>query len=274
MSLPLHIVQIVLDGMPWLPLHIQEFEKLSCDWTYHIAHGASANVGSTRWCQPQAPRLSRDGSSEFINGLLKHPNVKIHQRQLWKGGKDEMFRTALAKIDEPCVLFMPDVDEIFTAAQIEKIVSIFNGKPEIMRAHFRCRYFLGRNIVSTSENGYGNRRGEFLRAFRWNPDMTFDAHEPVIISGNRGQYMSREETQAMGIVFDHFAWALESQVLAKQKFYGYAGAVDNWKRLQENRSWPVKNLKEFLPWVGDGASADLFSNVYPKELNPMDKFKA
>jgi hypothetical protein len=27
--------------------------------------------------------------------------------------------------------------------------------------------------------------------------------------------------------------------------------------LQRNPQWPVKDLKQFLPWVGSGASADL-----------------
>lgn len=183
-----------------------------------------------------------------------------------------MFRTALATIQEPCLLFMPDVDEIFSALQIEKLVAMLEQRKEVMRAYCFCRYFLGQNIITTSENAYGNRRGEFLRFFRWNPDMTFDAHEPVIISGNRGQYISREETRAAGIVFEHFAWALESQANFKQKFYGYKDALTHWKRLQENKAFPIKNLKDFLPWVGEGATADLFSNVYPNELNPMDKF--
>lgn len=264
------IVQIVLDGMPWLPMQIAEFEKLNVDWNLILVHGAAANKGSTSWCKQQMPRLSRDGSSEFINGLLKNPRIKVMQRQWWSGGKDEMFRKALATITEPCVLFMPDVDELFSASQIEKIVKLFIDRPEAMRAHFFCRYYLGRKIVATSTNGFGNRSGEFLRVFRFKPGMNFERHEPPVLAGNRGVAISREETRDMGLVFEHPSYMLESAIYFKSVFYGYANLTEHWEKLQANTEWPVCDLRKFLPWVGENASADLFENVYPNERNPFE----
>jgi hypothetical protein len=268
------IVQIVLDGMPYLPFHLPQFEKLSCDWHYTIVHGAAENTGSTSWCKKQTPRLSRDGSSEFINSLIKHPKVTVIQRQWWPGGKDEMFRTALARINDPGVLFMPDVDEIFTTDQIEKIVKLFEDRPAAMRALFYCRYFIGQNIIATGNNCWGNREEwEWLRAFRFFPNMTMNSHEPPVLAGNKGLAISRDETRKIGIVFDHFSWVLESNVLAKLRFYGYGEKhLDGWRRLQSNTQWPVSDLKAFMPWVGNGVTADLFSNVFPKENNPTLKF--
>jgi len=262
----------VKDGMPWLPLHLGQFDKLKCDWTYHLVHGAAANTGSTKWCALQPAGLSADGSTEFIKSISSHPNVRVYENQWWSGGKDAMFRTAIAKIPRPCVLFMPDVDEIFTAAQIEKIVGIFNDFPQATRMYFYCRYFLGRNILATSTNGCGNKDGhEWLRAVRWDRYSTFDAHEPVIVSGNKGYYVHRDDTKQLGLVFDHFSWVLDSTVRQKCDFYNYRHGYERWKRLQQRDKWPLKNLSDYLPWVGQNASADLFSNVCPNEENPLDK---
>lgn len=253
----LHVITIVLNGAPWISKHLPEFEKLKTPWTWHIVHGAAASTGSTAWCNPQPPGFSRDGTSEFINSISKHPRVRLYQRQMWNGGKDEMVNTPLANIKETCCLMQIDSDEIWTAPQIDEIVSLFETLPHIYRMYFWCNYFLGPDIVATSTNGYGNRMGEWLRAFRFEPGMKWDRHEPPVLAGNsRGYSMGRDETKKWGLVFDHFAWATEKQATYKSNFYGYRNAVMNWRRLQANTHWPVKDLRTFLPWVGAGASAD------------------
>jgi len=149
-----------------------------------------------------------------------------------------------------------DSDEMWTAEQIDKIVQIFEERHDIYRIYFWCRYFLGLDIIATSENGYGNRLGEWLRAFRFEPGMKFEKHEPPVLANNsKGLSLGRDATRGLGLVFDHFAWQLESQAIYKQNFYGHRNAADCWRRLQSNRQWPV-NLKNFLPWVGEGATAD------------------
>lgn len=258
----LHIVTIVLDGEPWLRLQIDNYLKLDLDWHLHIVHGVAANTGSTRWCKPQLPQLSRDGTTELINTLAQNDErFTMHQRMLWKGGKDEMVNTALSHIKEPCVLFVPDADEIFKAPQIEKIVELFDKDPELMHMNFWCRYYLGPNIISISRDGYGNRAvGEWRKAFRFSPGMPMNSHEPIVLNGNRGKFMSRDESARHGLVFDHYAWYHEHQAVSKEKFYGYSGAAEQWRNLQNNTQWPIRDLKAWLNWVGPNASADLLSN--------------
>jgi len=269
------IFTIVLDGQPFLSRHLEEFEKLSIPWEWRISEGTSANTNCTTWCKPQMPSLSRDGSSEYLTKISKHPNVKIRRRMLWAGGKVEMCNACLSGIEEDCILLQVDVDEFFSAGQMERIVEMFEEQPDAMRAFFWCRYFLGRNIVATNTDGYSNRKvGEWLRAFRYTKGMQFSRHEPPVLNENRGLAITRDETGRQGLVFEHFAWSLESQIAAKARLYPYPNALEHWKRLQENKVWPVRNLSEFLPWVGEGASADLFSNAYPDEVNPMEQFKA
>ncbi len=60
---------------------------------------------------------------------------------------------------------------------------------------------------------------------------------------------------AQGLIFDHYAYVYESQVRFKQRYYGYADAVDHWRKLQAHTDFPCK-LKDFLPWVTDNAIVD------------------
>ena len=241
--------------MPYITRHLPVFEQLKCDWHWVVVEGAAANTNCTAWCRAQGPGLSRDGTSEYLNSIIKHPRVKVIRRQLWDG-KLSMCNQAIKELKESCVLLQVDSDEIWAAPQIDEIVSLFKTLPYIYRMYFWCNYFLGPDIVATSTNGFGNRIGEWLRAFRFEPGMKFEKHEPPVLAGNsRGYSMGRDDTKKFGLVFNHFAYALECSVAYKERFYGYRNAVTNWRRLQANTRWPV-NLKNFLPWVGEGSTAD------------------
>jgi len=267
----LNILTIVLDGEPFIERFLPELEKLSIPWFWRIAEGTADNTHCTRWCSKQTPRFSRDGTSEFLTKISRHPNVRIYRRQLWDG-KISMFNAMCADITEPSILLERDVDEIWTARQMEGVVKMFQDRPDAMRAFFWCRYFLGKNIVTTSTDGYGNKKqGEWLRAFRYSPNMEFSQHEAPILAGNKGLAITRDETRELGLVFDHAAWLLESQSMAKESYYQYKDAAAHWRRLQANTEWPIRELRSFLPWTGEGASADLFENVYPGQINPFSK---
>jgi hypothetical protein len=253
----LHIVTICLDGMPQIRWHLPVLDQLKIPWQWHIAEGAAANVKDTAWCKAQQPRLSRDGTTEYLNALSGHPRVRLYRKQMWDG-KVSMFNTMLSNIKEPCVLLQMDSDELWTATQLEKLVELF-GNPSLSArncAYFYCRYYIGPNIVITSENTYGNKLGEWMRAWHFTPGMKFKTHEPPIMENFNAKPFLREMTMGHGLVFQHFAYCFPEQVAFKELFYGYKDAVSHWRRLQANTKWPVK-LKTFLPWVKDDATADL-----------------
>lgn len=252
----LHIITIVLDGTPFITWHLPVFNQLNLDWTWHVVEGAADNKHCTAWCKPQEPRLSRDGTSEYLTAMAAaHPRIRLYRRQLWDG-KVSMFNTALAAIREPCILMEIDADELWTAEQLAGVVRLFDDMPEICRAEFYCRYFLGQNIITVGENCYGNNPGEWRRAWRFSPGDVFERHEPPVLRQKTGpHYAMRELTRKRGLVFDHYAYAFESQVAYKEQFYGYSRAVEHWRRLQANQRWPV-NVKTFLPWVDERAQAD------------------
>lgn len=251
----LHIFTICLDGMPYITRHLPEFQKLKCDWHWWVVEGVAGANRDTAWCAKIRPRLSEDGTTEYLMGALKgNPRMTIIQNPYWNC-KTTMVNNVVARIRDDCVLLQVDSDEVRTAEQIDGIVRLFEDDPELRVAQFKCRYFVGKDIVITSDGTYGNNPGEWIRAWRFKMGMTFDSHEPPKLAKNLGKMITASETAKLGLVFDHYAWALESQVRFKETYYKYSGAVQHWKRLQSNEKWPVK-LKDFLPWVDAYATAD------------------
>jgi len=256
----IHFITIVLDGMPYIKWHHEVFNTLPFKWQWLITEGAAMNNHCTSWAKRQPGRLSRDGTSAYLLGLAaKNKSVSVFQRPLWNG-KIEMVNAHSKKLITPGIVMEIDADEIWSADQLRIINSTFNAYPNLMGMRFYCRYFVGPDIITVGENCYGNNPGEWMRAWRTDGMMRFSRHEPPVFNGNRGWIMPREETRLLGLVFDHFAYASESQVAYKEQFYGYKGAVEQWRRLQANTEWPVR-LKDFLPWVDDRVQAIRIQNA-------------
>lgn len=253
----LEIFTLVLDGEPYIRHHLPQFEKLLTPWHWTITHGVAANTGSTAWCRRIEPRWSLDATTPYLHEISTHPNVTVLQKKWWPGGKDEMVRSCTDRIKGPCLLLEIDSDECWTAEQLERMTQMFEEHPHAMRALFWCKYYLGKNIIATSENGYGNRVSEWARAWKFTPGMQWQSHEPPMLNGNHGAVLSRDFTRSLDLVFQHFAYADERSVTFKENYYNYPGALAHWRRLQENQQWPISDLRNFLPWVGPGASADI-----------------
>ena len=254
---------IVLDGMPWVTMHYPMMRQLPFDWEWWVMEGVAANVKDTAWCNALSPRLSKDGTSGYLDGLSFDKRVKVVRKPMWDG-KVEMVNCPLDKIQEPCLLWQIDSDEIWTVDQVCRMRRMFMQVPEKNEAMFYCRYFVGPEIIAIGENCYGNYASEWLRVWRFNPGMIFDRHEPPFLGG-RGRIsnpFTRMETRNANLVFDHFSWSTEAALRFKQEYYGrendlFKNAVEGWKRLQANTQWPVK-LKDFMPWVDEHAQATHF----------------
>ncbi len=246
------VVTIVLDGMPYIVRNLPIFDGLDVNWQWIIVEGASDNQRDTKWCKKQEFRLSNDGTTEYLSSI-KDPRITIIQKPYWHS-KTDMVNEALSHAKYDGILMQIDSDEMWTAENIDKICEVFDSDESVRMMKFFCRYYLGPDIISVGDNSYGNNPGEWLRAWRFRRGMQFNSHEPPVLNLNQGRCLSRDQTKAMGLVFDHYSYALEKQLNFKEKFYGYTGAVEQWKRLQANTQWPCR-LKDFLPWVDDHARA-------------------
>lgn len=255
----LNIFTIVLDGAPWIGAQFAEISRLrDFDWHWSIVEGTALPVKDTAWMGGQSPHVSHDGTHQFLQVLASHPRITVNSKSEW-GGKTEMINAALTAFKEEGVLLQMDSDELWTADQLRGLVAIFSENPETNTLKVKMDYMLGPNVTSTSSNGYGNRNDEWVRAWRYSVGLWMECHEPPKFNGNRGRVCERDESESILGRILHMAWVTPQQVAQKQRIYkgGYENACGDWDRLQKNTQWPVKDLKQFLPWVGSGASADL-----------------
>jgi hypothetical protein len=289
-NLKIHFFTLVLNGMPFIEKHIDTFSKISFDWHWHIIEGVAALKNDTAWSIPNGGRiencfhkngLSNDDTTEYLD-LLKEQypgRITVYRKprgDFWNG-KIEMVNAPLSSITEESLLWEIDVDEFWTPTQINAVHQLFTNNPNKFSAFYWCNYFVGPNIVISTRNGYANNPAfEWERTWRYLPHFRWVSHEPPTLaektySGevravrNRGMF-THEETEKEGLVFRHFAYVLESQLQFKQTYYGYKGAVDNWKRLQNNTAYPIK-LSTYLDWVSDNTMVDIAENLGIEPMN-------
>lgn len=251
----LFLFTLALDAMPWLACTFSELMRLrDVDWQWVIVEGAAMPLKDTAWMKPQEPRLSGDGTTEFLDAIAWHPRVRVARRERWDG-KTEMCNHALSLLPSvPAVLMQVDGDELWTADQLRDIRNLFDDDPTLAMARFDCDYMIGPNVRTTD----AGKPEEWLRAWRYAPGMRFTTHEPPVLAPARGKSLTRQQTGAMGLRFQHHAWTLPKHVAQKEALYGkrYVGALAGWEKLQRNRAWPVADAGRFLPAAFKGVPAD------------------
>ena len=279
-NLPVHFFTIVLNGKPFIEKHISAFEKLPFPWHWHIIEGVAALKHDTAWSLANGGRiddslhkngLSNDGTTEYLDDLVrKYPDqVTVYRKnsgEFWDG-KLEMVQAPLESVREECLLWQVDVDEIWTIEQITAARELFIQSPEKSAALYLCQFFVGPSLVTTTVNTYGNYLGsEWLRTWRFRPGDRWLAHEPPRLVRQQGGMavdvatinpFMHAETVEKGLVFHHYAYATEGQIRFKEVYYGYKGAVEQWRALQSADSFPVK-LKDYFSWVNDEAKVDRY----------------
>jgi FkbM family methyltransferase len=277
-GLPIHFFTIVLNGRPFIEQHIEVLRQLSCRWHWHIVEGVAELNHDTAWSRETGGKitehlhsngLSNDGTTEYLNELVRHfpGQVTIYRKpagRFWDG-KVEMVNIPLRHIHEECLLWQLDADELWTGEQIQFAHRLFTARPDKTAAYYYCHYFVGPDRVITTRDTYGNNSSyEWLRTWRFSPGCRWMAHEPPQLCrpGSGGEMIDlakinpflHKETEALDLVFQHFAYATEAQLRFKEHYYGYAGAVEQWKQLQAHQELPVK-ISRYLRWVRDEATA-------------------
>lgn len=242
------IFTIAYNAMPFIEQHYPEFCRLTIPWRWIIIEGAAMNNFDTKWCRPQLPGISTDGTLEYIESILD-PRVLVISRPKWNS-KTEMVNSAVAQIIEPCVLLEVDADEVHTAENIEKIHRVLSDNPAgIGRIRMPCRFFVGPDLICVGTNCWSNRDKEWLRAWNYVPGMRFISHEPPSLQCfNMSRTIERPEAIRLGLTFNHYAYVTPQQVKYKERFYGYTGLYESWKRLQQHDKFPVR-LDEFFPFA-------------------------
>ncbi len=277
-ALPIHFFTLALNGEPFIRHHIKVLKHLPFKWHWHIVEGVANLTHDTAWAvklggkitgQLHRNGLSNDGTSEYLDELARQfpQNLTIYRKpggEFWDG-KLEMVAAPQANIQEECLLWEIDADELWLPEQIKTLRTMFQQEPQRTAAWFHCHFFVGPNLVTITPEAWSHHAvQDWLRVWRYKPGMRWASHEPPRL----GEFMDGQwfdvarlnpfthiETEARGLIFTHYAYALKSQVAFKETYYGYQGAVAQWQRLQRAQEFPVL-LRDYLAWVGDNTQAD------------------
>lgn len=277
-DLSIHFFTIVLNGEPFIRYHYPVLENLPFRWHWHIVEGAAELRHDTAWSCAFGGKLSRqfhrnglsnDGTSEYLDRLKEYDPccVSVYRPSpgtLWDG-KLAMINAPIAAIGEHCLLWQLDVDEFWTTDQIVRARELFLAQPEKTAAWYYCHFYITPQLIIVDNPDSSHRlNANWLRTWRYRPGCRWQAHEPPKLHDqfdrNLGLVMPflSEETRQAGLVFQHKAYVLPSQLEFKEVYYGYQGITANWQRLQQEQNYPVR-LKPYFPWpfIGDDTEATL-----------------
>lgn len=285
----IHFFTIVLNGKPFIEYHINVFRQLPFKWHWHIIEGVAELKNDTAWSLGNGGRisndlhnngLSNDGTTAYLDSIENQftENITIYRKSggsFWNG-KLEMVNEPLPNINEECILWEIDADELWTAEQINQVRQIFIDRPEMNAAYYLCNFFVGEELITTTIDTYGNNTAyEWLRTWRFKPGDKWISHEPPRLcrmdAQGRwhnladGNYFDHPFTSGRNLIFQHFAYAAPAQLLFKEKYYGYKNALAQWVELQQNKEYPIL-LKNYFGWVNDETLVD---NVFNRDVKPI-----
>ena len=279
-DLEIHFFTLLLNGMPFIKYHMNVLQQLKIPWKWHIIEGVADLKHDTAWSLKTGGKiisnihmngLSIDSTTKYIDMLSNKykDQIFVYRKpngQFWDG-KLEMCNAILCNLPNQCLLWQVDVDEFWSIQHIQLVYDMFKENPGRSAAWFYCNFFVGPNLAVISRNTFGNNTSyEWIRVWHYKKGMVWIKHEPptLVIPTILGKCNVAEinpfyhnETEALGLRFDHYAYTMKEQLIFKESYYGYKGALDCWKKLQENKIFPT-NLRQFFPWVKDDAIVDIF----------------
>jgi len=194
----------------------------------------------------------------------------------WPGEKDEQSR-AYAKRATGNYLWQVDIDELYRAEEMARVVDMLRGDPTITAVTFKQITFWGGLGYTT--DGWYLRRGAtyYHRLFKWGPGYTYAKHRPPTVLDaeshdlREGNWLRGEDLARQGVYLYHYSLLLPRQVIEKCDYYGnatftkrpnaVAWAEDAFLRL--GRPYRVHNVYDYPSWL------ERYSGPHPEQITRM-----
>lgn len=234
-----------------LALNAQPLLEYNLRALYPFAHEIVVVEGATR---PAARLAGADGhSSDETLKMLElfkkesDPENKLHivfaaddghADGLWPE-KDEMSQ-AFAKRANGDWLWQIDSDEFYRGEDVEKIIQLLDGQPELSGISFPFFEFWGGFDYFTTGTWYLYEFTEVRRLFRWRRGYSYSSHRPPTVLNERGHHLdlskwiTGKQMRTQNIFMYHYSYVFPKQ--AQQKV-GYYSNVDWTDMFRDNPGW-------------------------------------
>ena len=230
---------------------------------------------------------SRDGTLDELRRFKaeEDPQGKVtivtaedegHPDGWWPGEKDEQSR-AYAKRATGSYLWQVDIDELYRAEEMARVIEMLRADPTITAVTFKQLTFWGG--LGYTVDGWYLRRGAtyYHRLFKWGPGYTYAAHRPPTVLDaegrdlRQGHWVQGETLAGLGIRLYHYSLLLPKQVIEKCDYYGrvtftkrpaaVAWAHDAFLRL--GRPYRVHNVYDYPSWL------ERYAGPHPEQITRM-----
>ncbi len=203
--------------------------------------------------------------------------LKIITKKGFWSEKDEQSQ-AYAEKATGDYLWQVDIDEFYTAKDIQCILKMLQKNPDITSVSFKqITFWGGFNYVT---DGWYLRRGAeiYHRLFKWGPGFRYVTHRPPTVYDPQGvnlrelKWINGYQLAQQGIFLYHYSLVFPKQVLDKCIYYsqtGWAGhatgavewAYNNFFVLKN--PYRVHNVYQYPSWL------ERYSGTHPPEIMHM-----
>jgi len=195
---------------------------------------------------------STDGTVAVLKHLekeLSNLTVVYSAGEPWRG-KAAMCDAAM-DFCEPGWIWQVDSDEAFFPDQVELMRALLDSSmSHVTDVEYYAHHFWPSVDYHTALNPgqFGNAL-PWRRTFRWQGE-SWASHEPPRLQRSHEVVLSREDTRILGVLMFHFGYCVESQFIAREKFYGMPpGRLVNerneWLKTRDLNNSPAGALVEF-----------------------------
>ena len=199
-----------------------------------------------------------------------------HADGFWPGEKDDQSR-AYAKRATGNYLWQVDIDELYRAEDMARVIQMLRDDPTITAVTFKQITFWGG--LGYTVDGWYLRRGAtyYHRLFKWGPGYVYAAHRPPTVLDpegrdlRQGNWLRGETLAGLGIHLYHYSLLLPRQVIEKCDYYGrvtftkrpaaVAWAHDAFLRL--GRPYRVHNVYQYPSWL------ERYAGPQPEQVTRM-----
>lgn len=265
---------IVLNGEPFLRYNLRALYPFAFEII--VVEGAVAAAAAIATKDGH----STDGTLQTLRDFKKFEDPENKVTIITKNGfwteKDEQSQ-AYVVAARGDYLWQIDVDEFYQPEEMQTVIEMLVGRPQISAVSFIQLSFWG-GFDYLADGWYLHQGGNHIhRLFRWGPDYKYISHRPPTVQDDQGRdlhslyWINGFELSQKNIFMYHYHLIFPKQVQEKCRYYDAA----NWVKKNEMEQWAqenyrnlqnpfrVHNVYDYISWL------ERFEGRHPPQIQAL-----